>query len=98
MILGRSNDLFGMGSNSEDNLKLRVQRDESQEILEANMYKEAAKRVVFENCFNACELTNKLVPHFGRHFYYNQPKEQACLQECFNARIGLHFGSLALEE
>ena len=98
MILGRSNDFFGMGSNAEDNLRLRVIRDESQDIVDKNMYKESARRVIFSNCMTACELDNKIVPNFGRNFYYNQNKEQVCLQECFNARIALHFGSLALEE
>ncbi len=98
MILGRNNDFAGLGSSAEDNLRLRVIRDDSQDVVDKNMYKDTAKRVVFWNCMDSCGLDNKSIPNFGRNFYYNQNKEQVCLQECYNARMALHFGSLALEE
>ena len=75
MILGRSNDFAGLGSSAEDNLRLRVIRDDSQDIVDKNMYKETARRVVFQNCMEACGLDDKIVPNFGRNFYYNQNKE-----------------------
>ena len=41
--------------------------------------KEAARRVVFSNCMNVCELDNKKLPNFNRNFYYNMKEERACL-------------------
>lgn len=70
-MLGRSNEFFGMGSSAEDNIKMHVVRHESTDVLETNMYKEAARRVIFANCFAGCEIDPKEVPNFNRNFYYN---------------------------
>lgn len=74
-MLGRHNDLYTQGTSSEDNMKYHVIRSETTEIYEKNMYKEAAKRVVFDNCMNACEIDKKTIPNFNKNFYYNQPNE-----------------------
>lgn len=97
-MLGRNNELFTQGSNAEENLRYQIIRTESKEVYEKNMYKEAARRVVFNNCMNACELDDKFVKNFNKNFYYNQPNEQHCLQDCFNTRMKLHFGSIAEKE
>lgn len=47
---------------------------------------------------NACELDDKTLPNFNRNFYYGMPQAQACLQDCYNTRMKLHFGSLAEKE
>ena len=91
-MLGRNNELLSTGTSAEDQMKIHVVRQESQEVYEKNLYKEAARRVVFGNCMTACELDDKKVPNFNRDFYYGQPGAQACLQECYNARMNLHFG------
>lgn len=70
-MLGRNDDLFTKGSSAEDNMKFNIIRTESQEVYEANMYKEAARRVVFKNCMNACEIDPKDLPNFNKNFYYN---------------------------
>lgn len=69
-MLGKNNDLYSYGPSAEDNLKLNVVRAESNEVYETNLYKEAAKRVVFNNCMTACELDDKAVPNFNKNFYY----------------------------
>ncbi len=71
-MLGKSNEMFGLASSSEDNLKLHVIREESTDITEKNMYKETARRVIFRNCMGVCELDDKSLPNFNRHFYYFQ--------------------------
>ncbi len=38
------------------------------------------------------------MPYMNRNFYYNMRKEQSCLQDCYNTRMKLHFGSLAQSE
>jgi hypothetical protein len=78
-MLGRNNDLYNQGSTAEDNAKYNVIRHESKEVHEANMYKEAAKRVVFANCMTACEIDPKSLPNFNKNFYDNQLNEKSCL-------------------
>ena len=41
----------------------------------------------------ALELDDKKLPNFNRNFYYNQVDTQVQLQECYNTRINLHFGT-----
>jgi hypothetical protein len=94
-MLGRNNELYSTGTSAEDQMKINAIRHESQELYEKNLYKEAARRVVFSNCMDSCELDHKTVPNFNRAFYYGQPGAQACLQECYNTRMKLHFGSTA---
>ncbi len=97
-MLGRNNDLYSTGTSAEDQMKINAIRHESQELYEKNLYKESARRVVFSNCMDSCELDHKTVPNFNRAFYYGQPGAQACLQECYNTRMKLHFGSTAEKE
>jgi hypothetical protein len=97
-MLGRNNDLYSTGTSAEDQMKINAVRHESQEVYEHNLYKEAARRVVFANCFDSCELDAKTIPNFNRAFYYGQPGAQACLQDCYNTRMKLHFGSTAEKE
>ena len=79
MILGENNDLFHIGSSAEDQMKVNAVRLVTEERYEVNMYKDAAKRVVFHNCMSTCEIDPKAIPHFNRNFYYNQLREQSCL-------------------
>jgi hypothetical protein len=96
-MLARNNDLYSTGTSAEDQMKINTIRLESEEIYQKNLYKEAARRVVFSNCMSACELDNKQVPNFNREFYYGQPQAQACLSNCFNTRMNLHFGATTVE-
>jgi len=73
MILGRNNDFFMSGSSAEDQMKIHVVRQESQELLDKNIFQESARRVVFWNCMAACGLDEEKVPNFNRNFYYNMP-------------------------
>lgn len=97
-MLGKSNELVSTGTSAEDQMKINAIRHESAELYERGLYKEAARRVVFSNCMGVCELDNKQVPNFNRNFYYGMPAAQTCLQECFNTRMKLHFGSQAEKE
>ncbi len=97
-MLGKSNDLISGPTSAEDQMKLNVVRYESEEIYQKNLYKEAARRVVFANCMTSCELDPKEVPNFNRKFYYGMPQAQSCLQECYNTRMKLHFGTAAEKE
>ena len=79
-------------------MKINAIRHESEEIYEKNLYKEAAKRVVFDKCFDGCGLDHKQVKQFNRNFYYGMPVAQACLQDCYNTRMTLHFGPTAVKK
>lgn len=57
-MLARNNDLYSTGTSAEDQMKINAIRHESTEIYERNLYKEAARRVVFSNCMESCELDN----------------------------------------
>lgn len=97
-MLGRSNDLYSSGTSAEDQMRINAIRFESEEVYQKNLYQEAARRVVFSNCMNACELDHKSLPNFNRNFYYGMPQAQSCLQDCYNTRMKLHFGSAAEKE
>jgi len=98
-MLARNNDLITSGGTSaEDQMKINAVRHESEELYEKNLYKEAARRVVFANCFEGCGLNHKEVKHFDRNFYYGMPVAQACLSDCFNTRMALHFGPTAAKK
>lgn len=56
-------------------MKINAIRVESQEVYERNLYKEAARRVVFSNCMTSCEIDPKTIPNFNKNFYYNQMQE-----------------------
>ena len=55
-------------------MKVNAIRLESQELYEKNLYKEAARRVIFGNCMGVCELDDTKVPNFNRTFYYSMPE------------------------
>ena len=97
-MLGRTNDLYSSGTSAEDQMRINVIRQESDEVYQRNLYQEAARRVVFANCMNNCELDKKSLPNFNRQFYYGMPQAQACLSDCYNTRMKLHFGSTAEQE
>ena len=78
-MLGRVNDLYSSGTSAEDQMRINAIRHESEEVLQKNMYKEAARRVVFSNCMTTCELDHKSLPNFNRNFYYGMPQAQTCL-------------------
>ena len=79
-------------------MKINAIRHESQEHFEKNLYKEATRHVVFSNCMTSCEIDAKALPNFNRAFYYGMPQAQSCLQDCYNTRMKLHFGSVAEKE
>lgn len=97
-MLARNNDLFSTGTSAEDQMKINAIRTESTEVYEKNLYKEAARRVVFQNCMSSCELDNAQVPNFNRQFYYGMPGAQVCLSDCYNTRMKLHFGATTAEK
>src|SRR4051794_14641336 len=97
-MLGRHNDLFGVGNTAEENMRYNVIRYEAAGRYEIGIYKEAARRVIFDNCMKACEINDKSIPNFNKNFYYHQVNEQRWLEECYNTRMKLHFGSLAEKE
>ena len=74
-------------------MKIAGIRYETQGEHEKNMYYDAAKRVVFRNCMNSCDISDEQLPNFNGNFYYNMVNEQKCLATCFNTKMNLHFGA-----
>ena len=70
-MLGRNNDLFGQGATAEENMRYNVVRYESKDRHDIGIYKEAARRVIFDNCMNACEINPKQLRNFNKNFYYH---------------------------
>ena len=56
---------------AEDALKLTAAFPYSREHYDQSLYIESARRVVFKNCMEKCELDNTSVPNFNKNFYYN---------------------------
>jgi hypothetical protein len=97
-MLGRNNDLYSSGSSAEDNAKINAVRYESTENYEKELYKEAANRVIFNNCMPACDIDPAQLKNFDRTFYYHLDRERHCIQDCYNTRMKLHFGKRAVDE
>ena len=83
------------GGSPEEQLKLTASFPESREQYDRSLYVESARRVVFKNCMEKCELDNEKLPNFNKNFYYNMDEARVCLQSCFNFRMQAHFGPAA---
>ena len=59
-------------ASAEDGIKLKVAFPYSKEHYDQNLYIESARRVVFKNCMEKCELDDTTLPNFNKNFYYNQ--------------------------
>eukprot|EP00347_Sterkiella_histriomuscorum_P017666 403348464 len=97
-MFSKGNEFYTTGGIAEDQMKINAVRFESEELYEKDLYKEAAKRVVFHNCMAVCDLTHENLNYFNSAFYYERYTEQACLQNCQNTRMKLHFGKAAESE
>ena len=71
--------LHSIPNTAEDGLKLAVAFPMSREHYDQSLYIESARRVVFKNCMEKCELDNTKVPNFNQNFYYNMEEAQVCL-------------------
>ena len=92
-MLGKGTELHSKGASAEDSMKFNVVFPLSRDRYDATLYKEAAKRVVFSNCMEACELDDEQLPNFNKKFYYTMYEAQKCLQTCYNDRMTAHFGA-----
>ena len=81
-----------MPASAEDAQKLVVAFPYGKEDYDKNLYVESAKRVVFGNCMQKCELDDAQLPNFNKKFYYGMKEAQVCLQSCYNFRMNAHFG------
>ena len=63
--------LHSVPGSPEDALKLAVAFPYSREHYDQSLYIESARRVVFKNCMEKCELDDTSVPNFNKNFYYN---------------------------
>ena len=82
-------------SSAEEALKLAAAFPQSRDYYDKSLYVESARRVVFRNCMEKCELDDSTLPNFNKNFYYNQKEAQACISSCFNFRMQAHFGPAA---
>ena len=84
-------------ASAEDALKLSTCAPQTRDTYDRSLYVESARRVVFKNCMEKCELDNESLPNFNKKFYYSMDNARACLQSCFNVRMQAHFGPMAKE-
>ena len=63
----------------EDALRHSASFPESREHYDRSLYVESARRVVFKNCMEKCELDDESLPNFNKNFYYNMKEAQVCL-------------------
>ena len=78
-MLGKGTDLHSKGISAEDSMRFNVVFPLSRDRYDASLYQEAAKRVVFKNCMETCELTSEDVPNFNKKFYYAMEGAKECL-------------------
>ena len=57
--------LHTAGATAEDSLKMAASFPESREHYDKSLYVESARRVVFANCMEKCELDNESLPNFN---------------------------------
>ena len=74
-MLGKNNELHTSGATAEDEQKFLVVFPLSRSQYDQSLHDEAAKRVVFKNCMEKCELDDEKVPNFNKAFYYNQKED-----------------------
>ena len=72
-------DLSYKAGSAEDAMRTKVCIFEGKEKYEAGLLKEAARRVVFKNCLEVCEVDMTRFSKFNKDFYYNMLGEQKCL-------------------
>ena len=84
--------LHTTGASPEDQLKIAAAFPFARDHYDMRLYVESAKRVVFKNCMEKCELDHTTLPNFTKNFHYNMPEARECLQSCFNFRMEAHFG------
>ena len=89
--------LHTIATSAEDALKIASAFPQSREHYDKSLYVESAKRVVFKNCMEKCELDNTSLPNFNKNFHYNMVEARACLESCYNFRMTAHFGTAAAE-
>ena len=94
----KGTDLYGTPSSAEDAMKIGAVRPDCQDTHSKHMYFEAAKKVLFKNCMEHCELEPEQIPNFNSNFYYNMLGEQKCLESCYNTKMNLHFGETTAKE
>ena len=87
--------LHSQAGSAEDALKMAAAFPYSSEHYDKSLYVESARRVVFANCMEKCELDDTTLPNFNKNFYYNMKEASTCLQSCFNTRMQAHFGKAA---
>ena len=78
-MLGKGTDLYSKGSTPEDSMKFNVVYPLARDRYDQSLYMESARRVVFKNCMDHCELTHEDVPNFNKKFYYAMEGAKACL-------------------
>ena len=69
------NDLFGIPSSMEEAMRISGMRHHTQDSHEKEMYQDAARKVIFKNCMEACDIPKEAISNFNRNFYYNQLSE-----------------------
>ena len=82
-----SNATLHTATTAEDALKISIAFPHSRDQYDKSLYVESARRVVFKNCMEKCELDNEKLPAFNKNFYYNMGEARACLQACYNFRM-----------
>ena len=97
-MLGVNTDLHSKGTSAEDSMRFNVVFPFSRDRYDQSLYQEAAKRVVFKNCMDVCELSHEDVPNFNKKFYNAMEGAKECLQTCVNDRMTAHFGAKNAEK
>ena len=71
--------LHTTGSSAEDQLKIAAAFPFARDQYDMKLYVESAKRVVFKNCMEKCDLDHAKLPNFNVNFHYNMPEARECL-------------------
>ncbi len=66
------NAIYAENSSAEDSMRIAGVRYDSQDMVDKKMYYDCAKRTVFSNCMNSCDIAPEAIPNFNANFYYNQ--------------------------
>ena len=68
----QGNAIYSKTGSAEDAMRIGAVRYDSQDMVDKKMYFDCARRVVFSNCMESCDIAQEAIPNFNSNFYYNQ--------------------------
>ena len=90
--------LAGLPESVEHASKISGIRRDAQDIYEAKMKVDIARRYLFWECMDHYGFDDYNTEYFDRKWYYFRNEDRDKLERCFNTRLDMHFGEKFAKE